>query len=126
MTFEMMKTISLLFIIMTLFGNRSSIAQKEPKKETNCFSKENFELVYQYINNQIKSNNINLYTIDEYKVSLEENPKRIRLKRNEYTVALIYEKGIYSLNKSKKGNERGVIEANQVFCKLYQLCKETK
>jgi len=88
------------------------------KKDENCFSENNFEKVYQYINNEITAQELSFYIHDEYEIHLfDEN--EIKIKQNGWTLAIIRkEKGIFTLAKLKSDNEKQLIRANKIFCEL--------
>jgi hypothetical protein len=90
-------------------------------KSNNCFSENNFDKVYKYINEQINVTGTAYYLYSGYEVYLS-NPVEIRLKKNNYTLAVIHkQKAIFSLA-IKQGNSNAIVkEANNVFCKILLL-----
>ena len=83
-----------------------------------CFSVASFDIVYNHINVQIKSSNAAFYKYDNYELYLTD-ASTISFKQNGYTLSCINKvKGIYSLAKIKKDNDRILMKTNQIFCKL--------
>ena len=119
----MKSTTLLLLIIMILFGNSNCASEKNNKKpaKTDCFSEANFYKVFQYIENQLAQTENVFFAFENYEIYPDKAKNKISLKRKNHTQSLINSKGIYSLNKSQKGNEKMVNEINQLFCRLYQL-----
>ena len=88
------------------------------KKDESCFSENNFEKVYQYLNNEITAQELSFYIHDEYEIHLfDEN--EIKIKQNGWTLAIIRkEKGIFALAKLKSDNEKQLMKTNKIFCQL--------
>lgn len=88
-----------------------------------CFSKINFDIVYKYIEEQIKTNNTKFYIYNnskKYKSIYYEfylkDTTNIYIKDNKSTTLAVIskEKGIYSL--VIWGNKRMVDKCHQMFC----------
>lgn len=90
----------------------------------NCFSKNNFEKVYKYIDSRITSSNSTFFKFDNYEIYLH-GPAEIIFKKNEYTLAWANkEKGIVSLAKNNTDNKKIVTHINILFCKLFSLANQ--
>ena len=88
------------------------------KKDESCFSENNFEKVYQYLNNEITAQELSFYIHDEYEIHLFDK-NEIKIKQNGWTLAIIRkEKGIFALAKLKSDNEKQLMKANKIFCQL--------
>ena len=88
------------------------------KKDESCFSENNFEKVYQYLNNEIAAQELSFYIHDEYEIHLFGETE-IKIKQNGWTLAIIRkEKGIFALAKLKSDNEKQLMKANKIFCQL--------
>jgi hypothetical protein len=115
-----MKTVLFILITMSIFTN-SCKNNKAPEQIDNCFSEEDFEMVCQYIDKQLAETDTAFFVFEDYEVYFDSAKKEISLKKEGYTHSKISPKGIYSLNKSQKGNEKIVKKAKQLFCKLVRL-----
>lgn len=96
-------------------------------KTASCFSEENFDIVYQYLEDQMKKEEVKKYPFDTYVLNIADNGQglEIRMKRDDYSLAIISkERGIYSLAKRLKDNNRLVHKANEIFCKILSLAEE--
>ena len=88
------------------------------KKNEICFSETNFEIVYQYLDNKIATQDLTFYTCGNYKIHLISK-NEIKIRNNGGTVAIVRkESGIFSLAKLKSDNERQLKKANEIFCQL--------
>jgi len=112
----------------TTYGHTSMNNAKTPNTEkiNTCFSKENFDRVYKYIDDNIKNENNIHYQYDNYELYLTSTTE-ISFNKDGYTLAKVAkEQGFVSLAKRKKDNDRILKEANQVFCKILSESKEKK
>jgi hypothetical protein len=118
-----MKILTAIFILnLMIFGH---LSKNEQVFQENCFSEENFLKVYTYIENEISSTGAKYLAFEYYQFYLEKEKKKIFLKKEAYTYAIIDSKnGISSLNKSRQGHERSVKNTHQIFCKLLQLAEK--
>lgn len=81
----------------------------------------NFDNVYNYIENQIKKDNMSFYPYHNYELHLIGNSEII-LKKEGYTLSKITkEKGIFSLPKREKDNVEMVKKTNQLFLEILVL-----
>lgn len=125
----MMKTLAIILFTMTAFGQTSinNVKILDTVKTESCFSKANFDSVYKYINVQIKKSNTTFSKYDNYELYLNDTTE-ISFKKDGYTLSkVIKEKGVFSLAKRKKDNEKILKETNEIFCKILLLIdKELK
>lgn len=118
--------LSVLLIIIT-----SSVKYDQPttmNKEVSCFSETNFDIVYRYLQEQIRKADKNYYVHGNRALYVLNSPetygKEIILTDKGYTytlAAINKEKGIFALAKMLEDNKRLVQEANQIFCEILQL-----
>jgi len=95
------------------------------QQQNNCFSKENFQKVYGYIENKINEDGSSFFVFKEYEVHITKKEEIISIKKNGYTLSKIeVEKGIYSLNKSEKQNKKMVNLTHNIFCELLSIANK--
>ena len=98
-----MKTkVVLILVTMALFSNWACKSQQEQTQEEDCFTVNNFEKVFNYVDKQIATSDSTFFVFEEYEVYLDKEQKEISLKKSGYTHSKINKKGVYSLNKSAK------------------------
>ena len=86
-----------------------------------CYSEENFETVYKFVEDQIKKSEENFYSFKSCQLFLMDG-EVIAIKQKNWTESIIHrEKGIYSLAKELKANQRHVKKAHEIFCELVAL-----
>ncbi len=92
----------------------------DPTQSENCFSKDNFKIVYNYIVSKAENSNNTFYEFCSYEI-YAESKIRIVFKKNNFTIAVIdQDKGIYSLAKGYD-NSKIVKEINVIFCDLFSV-----
>ena len=113
---------------MTVFGHTCFNNAKPLDLVTEkgiCFSTVNFDRVYNYIDIQIKNRNTTIYRYDNYELYLNDTTE-ISLKKDGWTLSkIIKEKGVVSLAKRKRDNDRILKETNYIFCKILILTEKT-
>ena len=78
----------------------------------------NFDLIYKYIDSQIKKSNLTFYKYANYDLYLT-NAMTISVKQKGYTLSYITkDKGLFVLSKRKKDNDRMIIKTNQIYSEL--------
>ena len=95
-------------------------------KGENCFSEDNFKLVYQYINKIIITEERSFFKYSDYNIYLVSD-KEIVIKKNGWTIAKIkQDEGIVALAMRKADNDRQLNAANKIFCKLLSDAQEKR
>ena len=108
------KIIIILSIILFIHSLHITMAGTK----TSCFSEANFEIVYAYVEKQVRQSDSGHYQMGDMELHLRGD-NQIFLKKNNYTLAIIdRETGIYSLAKVLDDNNRLVKKANEIFCDL--------
>jgi len=111
---------------MLLFGlascnNKNTI---NTEKAESCFSKVNFDIVYKYLDDQIKKGNKTFYEYDSLKLFLTDTTE-ISFKKDFYTLAKINQTtGVVSLAKAKRDNDIVLKETDHIFCEILLLAKK--
>ena len=117
-----MKTTFLIIAIIYQFMACNSTNNQNQK---DCFSKENFQKVHDYIDNKNKEDGSAFIMFNEYEVHLSSEERIISIKKNNCTLSVIdADKGIYSLNKSEKQNKKMVNSTYNIFCKLLAMANK--
>lgn len=81
----------------------------------------NFDNVYNYIENQIKKNDMSFYPYHNYELHLIDNSEII-VKKEGYTLSKITkEKGIFALPKREKDSVEMIKKTNQLFLEILVL-----
>ena len=96
------------------------------KKKTSkiCFSNENFDTVYKFIKTQTLKNQSEFYLFDDTEIYIN-NTDELSFKKKGYTLSKINkERGIFSLAMHKGQNDKLVLKANELFCKLLSESKK--
>ena len=97
---------------------------RDNKKVEGCFSTQNFKLVYNYVDAEIKISNSVFYKFSMYELYLIDS-STISLKLNGYELSKIDKSaGVIALAKRQKDNDRMVIKTNQILCDLLLAAKE--
>jgi hypothetical protein len=110
----------IIFITISILASFMECNSKNDQQQNNCFSEENFQKVYEYVNEQINKAETEFISFSGYDIYLDFEKTRILVKEKEknYTLSIIEKTDIYSLIKSAKGNERMVKTAHKLFCEL--------
>jgi len=109
-----MKRISTIIILVIY---TFSCSDKEVKNKS-CFSKTNYEIIHNYIQNEIEIEKLSYYTDNDYYIYLIDKNEIVINKKNSMIGKIIRDKGIISVAKNKSDNERLIIEMNNLFCEL--------
>ncbi len=98
----------------------------EMKAQTNnktCFSKTNFDSVYQFVLMKTQKNNSKVYVYEGYELVLNSDSE-IAFKQKGYTLSTVNKEfGIFAFPKFSIDNERVKLKTNQLFCELVVLAK---
>lgn len=101
--------------LMDTFINKEQLQQMEDTAQ--CFSEDNFNTVYKYIQSKIKDV-ATYYSYEGYEIYLSSGTD-IKFKQKGQTLAVANkENGIYSLFKILKDNQRQVEITHELFCQL--------
>jgi hypothetical protein len=103
--------------IIILLINIFSCSDKEVKNK-NCYSKTNYEIIHNYIQSEIETENLSYFTDNDYNIYLIDKNEIVINKKNSMIGKIIKDKGIISVAKNKSDNERLKIEMNNLFCEL--------
>jgi hypothetical protein len=83
-----------------------------------CFTTDNFDSVYSFIQSQLATSKSEFYIVEKTEIHLT-NDQEITFKSNGYTFSKVNrEKGIISLAKYKADNDKAQLKSNQLFCKI--------
>lgn len=125
--FKNMKIFVSLALSLILLLGLASCNDKNAKyseKAESCFSKVNFDIVYKYLDDQIKKGNKTFYEYDSLKLILTDTTE-ISFKKDFYTLAKINQtQGIVSLAKAKRDNDIVLNETEHMFCEILLLAKK--
>lgn len=110
------KSITILFLIISL--NSSCNDNIEKSENEMCFTNKNFDTVYKFIKTQTIKNQSDFYLYDDIEIYIN-GVDELSFKKNGYTLSKINkERGIFSLAMYKVQNDKLVLKANDLFCKL--------
>lgn len=112
-----------LFLCILFPENPShTISTRVMDKSFSCFSEDNFNLFYQYVEKQIDADRYCIYK--EYELYIID-PTTIAVKKNNYTLVIIEkERGICSLAKFLEKNREQTRKVSQIFCEIILLQRE--
>lgn len=83
-----------------------------------CFTTDNFDSVYSFIQSQLATSKSEFYIVEKTEIHIT-NDQEIRFKSNGYTFSKVNrEKGIISLPKYKPNNDKTQLISSQLFCKI--------
>ncbi len=100
-----------------IFSCGNSVKEDNATTET-CFSVTNFDIVYQYIDVQIKKNNTSFYKYENYQIYLNDTTE-ISFKKDGYTLSKVIKgKGVVPLAKRKQDNNNVLKKTNGIFCEI--------
>ncbi len=86
-----------------------------------CFSKENFDMAYNFVSNQIKENKYP-YEYEDYELSIEKGMITCK-KKDSFFSKISKEKGAFSLAIYAPDNDKITKKTNQMFCNLISSIK---
>lgn len=120
---SMISTIFLIALNLAILnsGNAAEINIPTMNRTAYCYSEENFEIVYKFIEDQIQKGEKEFYSFQGYQLFIIGG-EMITIKQSDWSQSVIHkEKGIYSLAKSLKSNQKHVEKASAIFCKILDL-----
>ena len=111
------KNLTPIFFLIILL-NYSCNGNIEKSTNETCFSKENFDTVYEFIKTQTRKSQGGFYLYDSTEIYISRIDE-LSFKKNGYTLSKINrEKGIFSLAMLKNDNDKLTSKTNLLFCKL--------
>ena len=120
----MTRKTTLILLSLSIFCNYSCRNSAEEKITESCFTKNNFDKVYEFINNQNIKTKTTFLKYDDIQVCLKGDSE-IAFKKDGYTLSKIYrEKGIIALQMLESDNNKMEEKTNRIFCEL--ISKATK
>lgn len=120
----MLILINLMFLTFAVSEHRTTNESNVPTMNHTCCSEANFETVYKFVEDQIKKGEEDFYSFQAYQLFLIDG-EMIAIRQKNWTQSIIHrEKGIYSLTKEFKANQKYVKKAHEIFCELVDLPKQ--
>ena len=118
-----MKTNLIKTLLVSFLALFSCKEQPVSRKVNNgdCFSKENFEIAYNFVSKQTKENKYP-YEYEEYELSIEKDMITCK-KKDSFFSKISKEKGAFSLAIYAPDNDRITAKTNQMFCNLVSSIK---
>jgi hypothetical protein len=113
----MYRKITIILIYLLIYSSYSCRKSTEEKPTESCFTQNNFDLVYKFIENQNLKTKSKFLKYGDTKVYLS-NDKIITLKKGNNYSKIHRKKGIFSLSTYKTKNIEMKEEANRLFCDL--------
>lgn len=87
-------------------------------------SDNDFDSVYQWIEKQIKRNNVSFYYYRSYELYLKDHLEII-IRKSSYTLSKISrEKGIFSLAKADNDNKEMIRKTNQLLLEMLKMARQ--
>jgi hypothetical protein len=111
-----------LFYIL-IFSTLSCKEKSEEKLFKSCFTMDNFDLVYEYIEIQNKTTNSNFQKYGEFEVLLRKDSLITLVKGNSVT-KIFRNKGIVPIQMYKPTSDKMKVDANHLFCELVEIAKQ--
>ena len=97
--------------------------QNNTSKRDDCFSEANFELVYAYIDAQMKKANLIAYQYKGYAITLKD-AETITFDKQGVISKVKKDKGIFALPIYKPNNKKAVKNTNSIFCELVAIASK--
>lgn len=119
-----MLKINLIKTLIWAFFALFSCKEQQVSREVNngdCFSKENFEVAFNFVGKKIKENK-DTYEFEDYDLSIEKD-MIICKKKDSFSSKISKEKGAFSLAIFAPDNENITKRTNQMFCNLISSIK---
>lgn len=105
-------------LLILIIVNISCNGSTGNNSKVDCFTTDNFDRVYSFIQSQLATNKSEFYVVEKTEIHLA-NDQEISFKSNGYTFSKVNrEKGIISLPKYKADNDKAQLKSSQLFCKI--------
>jgi len=105
-------------LLILIVMNTSCNGSTGNNSMVDCFTTDNFDSVYSFIQSQLATSKSEFYIVEKTEIHIT-NDQEIRFKSNGYTCSIVNrEKGIISLPKYKADNDKAQLKSSQLFCKI--------